>query len=333
MRGAAELTEELPEGWTEAEWHAAVGVVRNGQTVEEAAAASHALAGVAAAWQPLSTPRTLRAAWAEQTHLDPAHLLERWLQGEAELLSGRAVTVSQAIWRADVQTADRAAARDASAPGALPPLGPAAWLQRPLTTESGPLDFVQAHEGNVAILFAEAARCLAELQPDVLRPKPSAVELFAGSGALTLAVAHLLGRVVTAELMPRAVKRAQAAMAQLGAEAATAMQADLSSEVDCARVVEALGGQLPDVVLANPPRTGLPPFAVATIRSAMRPRAIVYLSCNPDTLARDAAALRGAGGVEEAGYVLQSAQPVDMFPHSPHVETVAAFVREDLAGR
>ncbi|KAA0158312.1 hypothetical protein FNF28_06288 [Cafeteria roenbergensis] len=333
LRSAAELEGGgCPEGWTEPEWRAAADVVRGGHAAEEAAEASRSLAGVAAAWQPLSTPRSLRAAWAEQAHHDPARLLERWLQGEAELLAGRAVTVSQAIWRADVEAARGATgAGDAAQHDGLPPVGRAAWLSRPLTTESGPLDFVQAHEGNVAILFAEAARCLAELQAGVLPARPSAVELFAGSGALTLAVAHLLGRVVTAELMPRAVTRAKAALAQLGADAATAMQADLASEADCARVVEALGGQLPDVVLANPPRTGLPGFAVATIRAAMRPRAIVYLSCNPDTLARDAAALQDAGGAEGAGYVLRSAQPVDMFPHSPHVETVAAFVREDLA--
>jgi 23S rRNA (uracil1939-C5)-methyltransferase len=73
----------------------------------------------------------------------------------------------------------------------------------------------------------------------------------------------------------------------------------------------------PDVVVVDPPRAGLAGKALPRLGEIGAPR-IVYVSCNPTTLASDAKRLR-----EEYGYELVRAQPVDMFPHTPHVETVA----------
>jgi 23S rRNA (uracil1939-C5)-methyltransferase len=77
----------------------------------------------------------------------------------------------------------------------------------------------------------------------------------------------------------------------------------------------------PDVVVVDPPRAGLAGKALKRVGEAGAPR-LVYVSCNPTTLAGDAKRLR-----EEYGYALVRARPVDMFPHTPHVETVALLER------
>ncbi len=77
----------------------------------------------------------------------------------------------------------------------------------------------------------------------------------------------------------------------------------------------------PDVVVVDPPRAGLSGKALRRIARLEAPR-IVYVSCNPTTLAGNAKEL-----VTEWGYRLERARPVDMFPHTPHIETVALFTR------
>jgi 23S rRNA (uracil1939-C5)-methyltransferase len=75
-----------------------------------------------------------------------------------------------------------------------------------------------------------------------------------------------------------------------------------------------------DVVLLDPPRTGAE-APIAELRRSL-PRRIVYVSCHPATLARDARVL-----VEEHGYSLRTAQVFDMFPHTHHIEALALFER------
>ena len=77
----------------------------------------------------------------------------------------------------------------------------------------------------------------------------------------------------------------------------------------------------PDIVVVDPPRAGLAGKALKRVGEAGAPR-LVYVSCNPTTLAGDSKRLR-----EEYGYELVRARPVDMFPHTPHVETVALLER------
>ena len=78
----------------------------------------------------------------------------------------------------------------------------------------------------------------------------------------------------------------------------------------------------PDVVVVDPPRAGLADKVVRRLIECEAPR-IVYVSCNPTTLAGDFTQLH-----EQAGYELVRAQPVDMFPHTPHVECVALLERD-----
>jgi 23S rRNA (uracil1939-C5)-methyltransferase len=77
----------------------------------------------------------------------------------------------------------------------------------------------------------------------------------------------------------------------------------------------------PDVVVVDPPRAGLAGKALARVGALEAPR-LVYVSCNPTTLAGNAKEL-----VSEFGYTLERVRPVDMFPHTPHVESVALFTR------
>jgi 23S rRNA (uracil1939-C5)-methyltransferase len=77
----------------------------------------------------------------------------------------------------------------------------------------------------------------------------------------------------------------------------------------------------PDVVVVDPPRAGLAGKALRRVGGLGAPR-LVYVSCNPTTLAGDVRTLEG-----EFGYRLERATPVDMFPHTPHVEAVALLTR------
>jgi 23S rRNA (uracil1939-C5)-methyltransferase len=79
-------------------------------------------------------------------------------------------------------------------------------------------------------------------------------------------------------------------------------------------------GISPDVVVADPPRAGFHPKALRAL-VAMAPARIVYVSCNPATLARD------VGDLVRQGYALEWVQPVDMFPQTPHIEAVARLRR------
>jgi 23S rRNA (uracil1939-C5)-methyltransferase len=79
----------------------------------------------------------------------------------------------------------------------------------------------------------------------------------------------------------------------------------------------------PDVVVVDPPRAGLAGKALRRLGRIAAPR-VIYVSCNPTTLAGDSKTLR-----DDFGYRLVKARPVDMFPHTPHVETVALLERSD----
>ena len=80
-------------------------------------------------------------------------------------------------------------------------------------------------------------------------------------------------------------------------------------------------GIRPDVVVVDPPRKGLNADAIEAM-ARIAPRRIVYVSCDPATLARDVALLK------EKGYVLKNAQAADLFPRCAHVESIVCLVKE-----
>lgn len=140
-----------------------------------------------------------------------------------------------------------------------------------------------------------------------------AVELFCGAGFFTLGLARGFERVVAVESEGRAV-------ADLHANVLNAGLRNVEIRGGRAeRLLAVLGGA--DAMVVDPPRTGLPPECIQGVAAA-RPRRLVYVSCDPATLARDLARL-AAGG-----FALESVTGFDLFPQTPHVEAVASLVSD-----
>jgi 23S rRNA (uracil1939-C5)-methyltransferase len=142
----------------------------------------------------------------------------------------------------------------------------------------------------------------------------TALELFAGAGFLTLGLARRFDRVTAVEADPIAARDLRH---NLGA-------AQLSHvDVVAARLPEALerpylAEARPDVAVLDPPRSGLPP-GCADLLCELAPRRLVYLSCDPATLARDVRTFA------DHGYSLEAVEGFDLFPQTPHVEALAVL--------
>ncbi len=176
-----------------------------------------------------------------------------------------------------------------------------------------PTDFVQI---NAAINDQAVARAVELL---AFAPGDRVVDLFCGLGNFSLALARRGARVCGVEGDPALVERARENAAHNGLEAEFHV-ANLFE--DCRALPWA---QPPcEALLLDPPRAG----AEASIHlvPVLRPARIVYVSCHPGTLARDAGIL-----VNEFGYRLSGAGVMDMFPHTAHVESIALFERSDKA--
>lgn len=147
----------------------------------------------------------------------------------------------------------------------------------------------------------------------------SVLELYAGAGLLTLGLARRFRTVVAVELDRNAVR-------DLGVNLAVAKVHNV--EIVCTRV-ESVASSLPvpaagyEVVVVDPPRSGLPKGCVEWIDRACRPRRLVYVSCNPATLARDLARFI------KVGYEVGPVRGFDLFPQTPHVEAVAVLERPE----
>ncbi len=139
-------------------------------------------------------------------------------------------------------------------------------------------------------------------------------DLFCGIGTIGLSLAGRAGEVWGLEGVPEAVADAEANAALNGITNARFVHAD--ARLGITPLLERAGR--PDVMVVDPPRSGLSKKIVRRLIECDAPR-IVYVSCNPTTLAPNAAQL------VEAGYTLRRVKPVDMFPQTPHVEAVALF--------
>ncbi len=142
-------------------------------------------------------------------------------------------------------------------------------------------------------------------------------DLYCGAGAIGLLAAARAGRVYGIEIAEESVARARENAERNGIANIEFVAGDVAKSV--APLLER--APRPDVVFVDPPRAGLTPKAVKRLLE-LAPERIVYVSCNPTTLAPNARAL------VDAGYALERARPVDMFPHTPHIECVALLRRE-----
>ena len=176
-----------------------------------------------------------------------------------------------------------------------------------------PTDFTQV---NHAINRVLVSRALSLLQP---QPGDRIADLFCGLGNFTLPLATLAAEVMGVEGSKALTDRAAQAAAAHGLSERTRFATLNLFEIDI-DWLRGLGRF--DRMLIDPPREGAQAVAQALTQldPADRPRRIVYVSCNPATLARDAAIL-----VHEGHYTLQAAGVINMFPHTGHVESIAVF--------
>jgi 23S rRNA (uracil1939-C5)-methyltransferase len=172
----------------------------------------------------------------------------------------------------------------------------------------GPTDFTQVNPAVNELLVRLALRLLGP------RPGERVLDLFCGLGNFSLPLARAGAEVVGVEGNAKLVARA-AANARENGIAARFVTANLFEAGDCARLPEC------DAMLIDPPREG----AIEVVKALPErlPARIVYVSCDPATLARDAGVL-----VQVKGFRLAAAGIANMFPHTAHVESIALFERE-----
>ena len=142
------------------------------------------------------------------------------------------------------------------------------------------------------------------------------LDLYCGVGTITLCMAKAAGKVIGVEVVPQAVADARDNAARNGIENAEFFCGDAG---EAALALEAKGIQA-DVVVVDPPRKGLNADAIEAL-TRFNPRRIVYVSCDPATLARDVALLK------ERGFRLQNAMAADLFPRCSHVESIVTLIR------
>ena len=180
-----------------------------------------------------------------------------------------------------------------------------------MTFSMSPLSFYQVNRDQAEILYTIAATEAA------LTGTETVLDLYCGTGTIGLSMASKAGRIIGVEVVPEAIEDAKQNAARNGVHNARFLCADAAA---AAKQLKS-EGLAPDVVIVDPPRKGCDESVLATI-AEMNPCRIVYVSCDPATLARDCKRLA------ELGYTVRRVTPVDMFPRTSHVESVVRLDRE-----
>ncbi len=152
-----------------------------------------------------------------------------------------------------------------------------------------------------------------------LKPTDVVYDLFCGTGSIALFASGHCKKVLGVELIESSVNDARENAKRHNVENCKFIKIDLKDIKEIRQDMADFGA--PNVVITDPPRAGMNPKAVKALLE-IAPEAIVYVSCNPASLARDGQML-----CEEGKYQLVHCQPVDMFPQTNHVESVARFER------
>ena len=176
-----------------------------------------------------------------------------------------------------------------------------------------PHSFYQVNHHQAQRLY-EAAISQAEITKNDL-----VLDLYCGVGTITLCMAKAAGKVMGVEVVPQAVADARDNAKRNGIENAEFFCGDAG---EAALELERQGIR-PDVVVVDPPRKGLNADAIEAL-ARFGARRIVYVSCDPATLARDVALLK------QRGYRLKNAMAADLFPRCAHVESIVTLIKEDI---
>ena len=190
------------------------------------------------------------------------------------------------------------------------------WLEEQLcglTFRLSVPSFFQINREQTEVLYRRAVEFAG------LTGKETVLDLYCGIGTISLAMAGKAGRVIGAEIVPEAIEDAKANAARNGVSNAEFFCGD-AGEIAHKLAAE---GVRPDVICVDPPRKGLA-AQVTDLLADMAPERIVYVSCDPATLARDVKRLG------ERGYAVKRAEAVDLFPRTQHVETVVLLNRKEI---
>ena len=174
----------------------------------------------------------------------------------------------------------------------------------------GPKSFYQTNSAQAYELY-KVARTFADLHPE-----DTLYDLYTGTGTIANFCASRCAKVVGIEYVPEAIEDAKVNSQINGITNTSFFAGDMKRVLDDDFI--AANGR-PDVIILDPPRAGVDEPVIEVIRRAA-PKRIVYVSCNPATQARDLALL-------DADYRVVAVQPVDMFPHTHHVENVVKLIR------
>ena len=172
--------------------------------------------------------------------------------------------------------------------------------------------FYQVNRDGAELLYGLAAEAANLTGNEIL------MDLYCGTGTIGLSMAKKAKKLCGVELVPAAVACAREIANRNGIANAEFFCADAG---DAETILRAAGGVRPDVVVIDPPRKGSTRELVTCLASLSVPK-IVYVSCDPDTLARDCA------WFSEEGYEIGKVQPVDMFPRTGHVETIVCLCKQ-----
>lgn len=177
--------------------------------------------------------------------------------------------------------------------------------------------FYQVNHG-VAELIYKRARELASIEKN-----DTVLDLFCGAGSIGLSMARDAKRIIGIEIIPEAIECAKENAKENGIENAYFFVGDATESENLLLSAERTLGEkiAPDVVILDPPRAGCEEKLLSFV-SSLSPKRIVYVSCNPTTLARDIKFLRGLG------YSTNKAEIFNMFPMTGHVETIVCLCKQ-----
>lgn len=174
-----------------------------------------------------------------------------------------------------------------------------------------PLSFYQVNRATAEKLYKKAA--------EYARPEgKTLLDLYCGAGTIGLSMANVARKIIGVEIVAPAVADARFNARLNGIENAEFICSDAAS----AAAELARKNISPDIVIVDPPRKGCSPELISTITESFSPERVVYVSCDPATMARD---IKLFG---EKGYILKEYTPVDMFPRTAHVETVCLLLKK-----
>ena len=175
-----------------------------------------------------------------------------------------------------------------------------------------PLSFYQVNHDMAELLYKKSA--------DYAKPDGKTVlDLYCGAGTIGLSMAKRAKRIIGVEIVPEAIEDAKFNAAENGLDNVEFVCSDAAS----ASKVLTDRDIRPDVIILDPPRKGCSADLLETVANEFLPETIVYVSCDPATLARDIKIL------SEKGYRLVEYTPFDLFPRTSHVEVCCCLVRDE----